>query len=297
MSLLVTPKNVTRVPVPAQAGIGLKFDHITEIIETQPAAAWFEIHAENFMSAGGPSIRALDRVRRHYPMSVHGVGLSLGGAGPLDQAHLDRLKSLVKRIEPGLVSEHLAWCRTDGDFLNDLLPVPYERQALATVIDHVNQTQDTLGRTILIENPSLYVRFRDTHMSEPAFLNEVARATGCGLLLDINNVYVSASNLRFDAEKYLRDIDKIHVGEIHLAGHHVRFFGEEILRIDDHGSPVSDEVWALYKKTLKSVGPVPTLIEWDTNIPPLGSLLAQADHAQKILTKLSNQSSPHAPAH
>jgi uncharacterized protein (UPF0276 family) len=281
-------------PIPVRAGIGLKFEHIGEIIATKPAAAWFEVHAENYMSAGGPSIQALEDIRRHYPVSVHGVGLSIGVAEPRDRAHLIRLKKLVERIEPGLVSEHLAWCTSGGDFLNDLLPLPYNENSLAAVVAHVDETQDALGRTILIENPSLYVGFPGSDMTEPAFLNEVARRTGCGLLLDVNNVFVSASNLGFDPCDYLDELDMARVGEIHLAGHHVRPVGDKVIRIDDHGSPVSDDVWGLYTAALQGTGPVPTLIEWDTNIPALGALLAEAERAERILSSISPHGGRHA---
>jgi uncharacterized protein len=283
-------------PVPVRAGIGLKFEHIREILESMPRVAWFEVHAENYMSAGGPSLQALENIRRHYPISVHGVGLSLGGAEPLDRAHLNRLKGLVERIEPGLVSEHLAWCSSGGHFLNDLLPLPYDENSLATVIAHVNQIQDTLGRAILIENPSLYASFLGSEMTEPAFLNEVARRTGCGLLLDVNNVFVSASNLGFDPSRYLRELDMEFVGEIHLAGHHARPLGSRVIRIDDHGSPVNAEVWDLYAAALEATGAVPTLIEWDTNIPALATLLAEAGRAQKMLSSLSPDGDRHVSA-
>ncbi len=294
---LPSPRHVfANGPIPVCAGIGLKFEHIREIIETTPAVAWLEVHAENYMSAGGPSIQALEEIRRHYPLSVHGVGLSIGGAEPLDRAHLERLKRLVERFEPGLVSEHLAWCASGGDFLNDLLPLPYNEEALATVIAHVDETQDALGRAILIENPSLYAGVPGSEMTEPAFLNEVARRTGCGLLLDVNNVFVSASNLGFDPCDYLGQLDMGPVGEIHLAGHHVRPFGDQVLRIDDHGSPVSDDVWALFGRTLQSTGPVPTLIEWDTNVPALGTLLAEAGRAEHALSSISPRGGRHVAA-
>jgi len=282
---LPSPRQVfANGPIPARAGIGLKFEHIREIIETKPAVAWFEVHAENYMSAGGPSIQALEDIRSHYPISVHGVGLSLGGAESLDRAHLQRLKTLVKRFEPGLVSEHLAWCASGGAFLNDLLPLPYNEESLAKVAAHVDELQGALDRTILIENPSLYAGFRGSEMTEPAFLNEIAKRTGCGLLLDVNNVFVSASNLGFDPYGYLRELDMAPVGEIHLAGHHVRPLGDRVIRIDDHGSPVGDDAWDLFSRALQRTGPIPALIEWDTNIPALDILLAEAGRAQQALS-------------
>ena len=287
MSTYCSRQGFANNPIPARAGIGLKFEHIREILETMPPVAWFEVHAENYMSAGGPSIQALENIRRHYPISVHGVGLSIGSAGLLDKAHLRRLKRLVERTEPGLVSEHLAWCTSGSVFLNDLLPLPYDEKSLATVVAHVNEIQDTLGRVILIENPSLYISFLRSEMTEPAFLNEMARRTGCGILLDVNNVFVSASNLAFDPNAYLRELDMGLVREIHLAGHHARPLGSQVIRIDDHGSPVSDDVWDLYAAALQGTGAVPTLIEWDTNIPALATLLAEADRAHHAISNNS----------
>ena len=237
-------------PIPARAGVGLKFQHINEILETNPPIAWVEVHAENFMSAGGPSLEALAKIRCNTPVSIHGVGLSIGGAEALDKDHLKRLKHLVEWVEPGLVSEHLAWCTSNGRFLNDLLPVPYDEKSLTSVIDHVNQTQDLLNRTILIENPSLYVGYKCSDISEPDFLNELAHRTGCGLLLDLNNIFVSASNLAFDPTTFLKNIDLKLVREIHLAGHHTRSLGNQSILIDDHGSPVCAKVWDLYQLAL-----------------------------------------------
>ena len=283
-------------PIPAQAGIGLKFQHINEIVETNPPIAWVEVHAENFMSDGGPSIEALARIRRNTPVSIHGVGLSIGGAEPLDKDHLNRLKHLVERVEPGLVSEHLAWCTSDGRFLNDLLPVPYDEKSLATVVDHVNQTQDLLSRTILIENPSLYVGYKCSNIAEPDFLNELAKRTGCGLLLDLNNIFVSGSNLSFDPTTYLKNIDLKLVREIHLAGHHTRLLGDQSILIDDHGSPVCAKVWDLYKLALCDTIAIPTLIEWDNNIPALAVLLGEAQRAQQIMSNLEQRGGQHATA-
>ena len=273
-------------PIPVSAGIGLKFEHIHEIIEQQPTLNWVEVHAENFMSDGGPSIRALEIIRENYPVSVHGVGLSIGSADSLDKLHLDRLKKLVQRFEPGLVSEHLAWSHFEGHFLNDLLPLPYNTETLQTVIQHVNQVQDVLNRQILIENPSLYLTYNECEMSEPEFLKEIADRTGCGLLLDVNNVYVSASNLNFDPQTYFKDFALNKVQEIHLAGHHERLIGGQILRIDDHGSRVCQNVWDLYSDIIGRVRPVPTLIEWDTNVPTLKTLQIEASIADQVLSKL-----------
>jgi len=270
-------------PIPATAGIGLKAEHIVEVLDTRSAIGWFEVHAENYMPGTGPAITDLERVREHYPVSVHGVGMSLGGREPLDTDHLDRLKTVVDRIEPGLVSEHLAWCREGGVYLNDLLPVPYHSGSLQTVIDHVDQMQEHLGRHILIENPSLYVAYKGSDIAEPDFLAEIAKRTGCGLLLDINNVAVSAANLGFDARDYLDAFDLTAVAEIHIAGHAVRSFEGRTVCIDDHGSPVSITVWNLTGQTLAQTGPLPVLIERDNDIPPLSDLLSEARTADALM--------------
>ncbi len=267
-------------PVPACAGIGLKPEHLKDIVENPPDVGWFEVHAENYMGAGGAPHRFLEWVRERYPLSVHGVGLSIGGAGPLDKTHLRRLKTLVDRYEPGLFSEHLAWSTHDGGYLNDLLPLPYTAATLAHVAAHASEVQDALGRQILIENPSTYLAFEASTMEETEFLSELTRRTGCGLLLDVNNVYVSAANHSFDAEAYLRAFPSGRVREIHLAGYfETEDSAGERLLIDAHDSPVRDAVWALYALALKRTGSVPTLIEWDNDIPPLTTLVAQAQKA------------------
>lgn len=270
-------------PIPARAGIGLKPEHMKDIVQSPPAVGWFEVHAENYMGAGGQPHRFLEWVRERYPLSVHGVGLSIGGAGPLDRNHLRRLKALIDRYEPGMFSEHLAWSTHDGVYLNDLLPLPYTAETLAHVAAHVEQAQDVIGRQVLIENPSTYVTFEASELAETEFLSELARRTGCGLLLDVNNVYVSAQNHGFDAEAYIGAFPIEHVREIHLAG----FFeaedsaGERFL-IDAHDSPVRDAVWALYVQAIGRTGAVPTLIEWDNDIPPLATLVAQAEKADAL---------------
>lgn len=296
MPPLPEPLAFANGPISASAGIGLKFPHLPEILHSLPKVAWFEIHAENFMSDGGPTLKALEQVRDNYPVSIHGVGLSIGGHDSIDQNHLTRLKRLADWIEPGLVSEHLAWCRTDGVYLNDLLPLRYDRAALARTIDHVDQIQNALGRTILIENPSLYIDFADAEYEEPDFLNEIAARTDCGLLLDINNVVVSASNLKFDPYQYLTSINMAVVKEVHLAGHHVRDLGDRILRIDDHGAPVCEKTWHLYQQALLRSGPVPSLIEWDNNIPTLAALMAEAARADSQLRALDTEAKYHADA-
>lgn len=286
-------RSVPRNPVPARAGIGFRFANAREILATRPAIGWFEVHAENHMADGGPGFALLEDLRRDYPVSVHGVGLSLGGAEALDERHLDRLARLVERIEPGLVSEHLAWCRHDGEYLPDLLPLPHTGEALETVARHVERVQERLGRQILIENPSRYLAFADEDMDESTFLAALVGRTGCGLLLDVNNMHVSAVNLGGDPLALLRDLDPASIHEIHLAGHHRRMVDGRPLLIDDHGSPVATAVWELYESTLARTGPRPTLIEWDTDIPPLDVLLAEAAAADSRLGACAGREPKH----
>ncbi len=271
--------------IPAAAGIGLRFQHHHAVLDTRPDIAWLEVHAENYMG-GGASLRTLEAIRRDYPVSLHGVGLSLGSADGLDAAHLARVRSLVARVEPGLVSEHLSWSSVGGSYLADLLPLPLTEEALDVVCRHVEQTQDGLRRRILIENPSTYLRFKHSTLAEWDFLAAVADRSGCGILCDVNNIYVSACNHGWDASTYLAALPAQAIGEIHLAGHSSRQIeGGRSLRIDDHGSPVAPEVWALYGEALKRFGPVPTLVEWDTNLPALDVLLAQAAQAAALLER------------
>ena len=262
--------------IAAQAGIGFKSQHAAEILEALPGLAFLEVHAENYMGAGGPPHRWLNAIREHYCLSVHGVGLSLGGAEPLDLDHLDALAGVVDRYQPELVSEHLAWSRAGGAYLNDLLPIPYTQQTLDLVCQHVEQTQERLRRPILVENPSVYVGFAESDIPEHEFLAAVVRRTGCGMLFDINNLFVSARNMGFDEWTYLNAIPADAVGEYHLAGHHLRQVGNAEIRIDDHGSRVCDEVWALYRAAVARIGRRPTLIEWDQDVPELAVLLAEA---------------------
>lgn len=252
------------------------------MLEGRPPVGWIEAHSENYLGGGAP-FHALAQLRRDYPVSLHGVGLSLGTAGPLDRRHLDRIADLVQRVEPVLVSEHLSWSVQDGVYLNDLLPLPYTEEALAIVCGHVDEMQERLGRPILIENPSTYLRFAQSTIPEPEFLAEIARRTGCFVLLDVNNVYVSACNHGFDAEAYFRSVPVAAVQEIHLAGHTARCVEGREIRIDDHGSAVCAEVWSLYAAALARFGRTPTLIEWDSNIPALETLLAEAAKAQALL--------------
>jgi len=270
-------------PIPASAGIGLRFPHHRHVAETRPATAWFEVHAENYMAGGAP-LDYLETIRRDYPVSLHAVGLSLGGTDPFDMDHLARLKALAERIEPGLISDHLSWSAVDGVYLADLLPLPYTEEALAVVADNIDRVQTALDRTILVENPSTYLAFAASVIGESEFLAELARRTGCGILCDVNNIYVSARNLGTDPHDWFPALAGAPVAEIHLAGHAVRQLddGQEI-RIDDHGSTVDPAVWALYAHALGIFGPVPTLIEWDTSIPDFAVLEDEAAQAQSML--------------
>ncbi|WP_193370595.1 MNIO family bufferin maturase [Pelagibius marinus] len=263
-------------------GIALKHQHYRDWCDTPPPVGWLEVHSENYFGGGRP-LAVLESLRADYPVSLHGVGLSLGSAGPLNRDHLQRLKALQCRIEPAMMSEHLSWSSAPGAFLADLLPLPYTPEALALFCTHVEETQDFLGRQILVENPSSYLAFDHSTIPEWEFLAAVVERTGCGLLLDVNNVYVSACNHGFDPLRYLNALPAEAVGEIHLAGHSVRLVGGRELRIDDHGSAVCDDVWALYVETMARLGPRPTLIEWDSAVPPLQGLLGEAEKAQHIL--------------
>jgi uncharacterized protein len=270
--------------VPARSGIGLKAQHYNDVLRDKPDFGFFEVHAENYMGAGGPPHHYLSEIRKHYPISLHGVALSIGGTQPLNREHLARLKVLLQRYECGLFSEHLAWSTHEDAYLDDLLPMPYTRQTLQHICEHINETQEFLGQRMLLENPSTYVQFKESTYSELDFISEIAVRTGCGLLLDVNNVFVSCVNHNLDAVTYINTFPAQYVSEIHLAGHDERLddAGKPLL-IDAHGSPVIDPVWALYEITLKRTGPVPTLIERDANVPPMVELLAEAKRANKYL--------------
>jgi uncharacterized protein (UPF0276 family) len=293
----VTPRSArwkTRSSIPAEAGIGLRFQHHQAVLDTRPEVAWLEVHTENYMGGGTP-LAYLEAIRRDYPVSLHGIGLSLGSAEGLDAAHLERIRRVVDRFEPGLVSEHLSWSLTGGTYLGDLLPLPMTDEALDVVCRHVDQTQAFLQRRILLENPSTYLRFAHSTLPEWEFLAAVARRTGCGILCDVNNIYVSACNHGWDASTYLAALPPAAVGEIHLAGHAVRELENgRLLRIDDHGSRVADPVWALYAEALSRFGRVPTLIEWDTDIPPLDVLVAEAAQAAIHLERIEKTEIPAA---
>lgn len=270
-------------PIPARAGVGLRAPHYQEILEQLPPIPWLEVHSENFFGEGGSALAQLDQVRSHYPISLHGVGLSLGTSGPLRQRHLEDLRRFVKRVEPVLVSEHLSWSAAGGRFLNDLLPLPYTEEALDVVVAHIAETQEALGRQILIENVSSYLQFSQSQLDEWEFLSLAAQRSGCGILLDVNNVHVNASNHGFSAEHFIRAIPPSLVQEVHLAGFTTRHIGAKAMLIDTHNRPVSDAVWHLYRLAMAHLGPRPTLIEWDADIPPLQVLLQEAAAANAIM--------------
>ncbi len=281
--------------IPAKAGIGLRFQHHRAVAETRPDIPWFEVHTENYMGGGTP-LAYLEAIRADYPISLHGVGLSLGSAEGLDAAHLARIGRTAERIKPALVSEHLSWSVVGGNYLADLLPLPMTEEALEVVCRHVDQVQAYLRHRILVENPSTYLCYRHSTIPEWEFIAAVAKRTGCGILCNVNNIYVSACNHGWDPHVYLAALPSAAIGEIHLAGHTVRQLGGgRVLRIDDHSSRVIPPVWALYAEALARFGPVPTLIEWDTNIPSLDVLLDEAAHAATLLDHLQDQAS-HADA-
>ncbi|NVO24312.1 DUF692 domain-containing protein [Donghicola mangrovi] len=269
--------------LPASAGIGFKPQHYEDLTTDGPVG-WLEIHAENYMFEGGPRRAMLAALSEQFPISAHGVGLSIGGEGPLDPAHLKRLRDLMEWLNPAQFSEHLAWSSHGGAYFNDLLPLPYTQSTLATVCAHVETVQQYLGRQMLLENPSSYLAFAESTLSETDFLTEVARRTGCGLLLDINNVFISAVNLGMSATAYLDAYPLELVGEIHLAGHEEQTTPDGApLLIDSHGAHVADPVWALYERTIARTGPRPSLIEWDNDVPDFATLEAEAARADRIL--------------
>ncbi len=268
---------------PFFAGIGLRPPHYQTLLAQPANVGFLEIHNENFFGAGGPPLRYLDKFREDYAISAHGVGLSLGSADQLNQAHLKKLRGLVDWLQPALVSDHLCWVGVNGRYLNDLLPIPYTEESLNHVASHVRQTQDYLGRQILVENVSSYLEFTDSTIPEWVFLREVAHQTGCGILLDVNNIYVNSVNHGFDALQYLDAMQGADIGEIHLAG----FQDTGEILIDTHGAAVSDAVWKLYTVAIQHLGAIPTLIEWDTNIPTLDVLLSEAQKANAVLERFS----------
>jgi uncharacterized protein (UPF0276 family) len=269
--------------MPATAGIGLRAQHHIDVLETLPEVGWLEVHSENYFADGGPQREWLEQVRAHYPLSLHGVGLSLGSTDPLSMTHLRQLRRAIDRFAPALVSEHLAWSSVGDRFANDLLPMPYTDEALRHVAARVAETQDALGRQILIENVSSYVSFRCSELTEWEFLAALAFESSCGILLDINNVYVSSQNHGFDPLDYLAGIPPQCVGELHLAGHSVRMHGDRRILVDTHSASVCADVWDLYAHAIARLGPKPTLIEWDLDLPPLATLVAEAHTADHFL--------------
>jgi hypothetical protein len=264
------------------AGIGLRSPHLAEIARDRPATGFLEVHAENYLAAS-PARQAVERLRQDYELSIHAVGLSLGSADGLDEVHLDRVSALIARLQPALVSDHLAWSVSDGRYLNDLLPLPYTEEALQLVARNVDRLQEKIGRQVLVENPSCYLAFNHSTLTEPEFLSELARRTGCGLLLDANNIVVTAHNLRLDPTSWLNGLPAAAIGEYHLAGHAMNEADGETILIDDHGSRVSDNVWSLFQEIVRRHGPRPTLIEWDTDLPAIGVLLDEARRADEAL--------------
>mgnify|MGYP001123416138 FL=1 len=290
----------SRTDIPPRAGVGLKAEHYREIVETRPDIGFFEVHAENYMGAGGPPHRYLTAIREHYPLSLHGVGLSIGADRPLDREHLERLKALIARYQPGLFSEHLAWSSHDTGFLNDLLPLPYTHETLNRVCEHIDQIQETLGRQMLLENPSTYLAFAESTWSEIDFIAETARRTGCGMLLDVNNVHVASTNQQWDATAYIDAYPLRSVQEIHLAGYtrEADETGRPLL-IDTHNRPVDEIVWGLFAHTIGKIGkigPTPTLIEWDADVPTWSELKSEAERAEAIMVAVQSRELRHVSA-
>nr|WP_294507217.1 DUF692 domain-containing protein [uncultured Rhodopila sp.] len=267
---------------PIRCGIGLRTPHLAEVMARRPRTGWLEVHPENYMGAPAAA-DALERLRADYPLSLHGVGLSLGSADGIDADHLSRLKALTHRLEPCRVSEHMSWSAHGGAWLNDLVPLPYTDESLSVICRNVDRMQTALGRQILVENPSSYLSYRDSTMPEAVFLAEIVRRTGCGILCDVNNIFVSAHNLGLDAQEYMRTLPADAIGEIHLAGHARNEIDGQVLLIDDHGGRVIDPVRALYRDAVERFGPVPTMIEWDTALPPLDVLLDEAALADAVM--------------
>ena len=278
------PPSQSQDRVPPRGGVGLKAEHYRTIIETLPDVGFFEVHAENYMGAGGPPHRYLSAIRERYRLSLHGVGLSIGADRPLDRDHLQRLAQLIDRYRPGLFSEHLAWSSHGASFFNDLLPIPYTNASLVRVADHIDEVQATLGRQMLLENPSTYVAFAESSYSETDFIAEVVRRTGCGLLLDVNNVYIACTNQQWDPAAYLEGFPLQHVREIHLAGYtsEADEKGRRLL-IDTHDRPVAEIVWFLFARAVRRTGAVPTLIEWDKDVPAWPDLKREAERAEAVM--------------
>lgn len=279
-----------------RTGVGLRLPHLVEVVATRPPVGWLEIHPENFL-ANPHALELLIDIGRHYPISVHTVGVSIGSVGGIDRAHLRRVRALVDLVDPALVSGHLAWSTHQGEYLNDLLPLPYTEEALQLLAAHVHEVQEGLGRPYLVENPSSYLGFRDSTMTETAFLGELVRQTGCQLLCDVSNVYLSGQNLGFDPYRYLDELPGDAIGEFHLGG----FTPEEdeghpghLVLIDTHATVVAEPAWELYEYAVRRFGPKPTLIEWDNEIPPLDALIAEARHADAVVALATRQGAERA---
>lgn len=288
---MVSLSNRADEKIPLRAGIGLRAEHFEDVLEKHPDVGWFEAHSENYFGigdsglqtrGGGKPLEYLELVRQLYPVSLHGVGLSVGTTDPLSLDHLVKLKQLIQRIQPGLVSEHLSWGLVNGQYFNDLLPMPYTEEALDHMTERVEQVQDFLGMQILIENVSSYLEFSASNIPEWEFVSALAQRTGCGLLLDVNNVFVNAMNHGFDASQFINHIPVGSVMEIHLAGHTLKEVDGEVIRLDTHDQPVCDEVWDLYGQAVERFGHVPALIEWDRNLPKLNALVDEAKRADRI---------------
>ena len=265
-------------------GLGLRYPHHSHVLQNQPNVDFFEVHTENFIADGGASLDFLSKISAIYPLSFHSVGLSLGSAGKMDIIHLKKIKSLNDQFQPFLLSDHLSWSNsTNSGIGNDLLPVPYTKEALQIFCDNVKQTQDYFGRQILIENPSAYLEYKTTEMSETEFLNEIVKQSGCALLLDINNVYVSCRNFNLDPKKYLQEIDATNVKEIHLAGHSIHKYQNQEIRIDTHNTNICDDVLEIYKSFANKNSNIPTLIEWDQDIPEFEVLYGEMEKARNYL--------------
>ena len=278
--------------LPTRAGLCLKPQHYEVILREQPDVGWFEVHAENYLGAGGAPLHYLEKIRQNYPLSIHGVGLSIGSENGLDANHLDRVAHLVDRFQPESFSEHLAWSTHDNQFLSDLLPVPYNRQTEDTVCNHIDQVQTRIGQRMLLENPSNYLSLADSSLPESEFITNVIKRTGCGLLLDVNNVYVSAHNCDYSAAQYIDKLPLQSVGEIHLAGHSIDTTVEaEPLLIDAHDREVCDAVWKLFAHTISLTGAVPSLIEWDTEVPEWDIFVSELNRADEILQESTTQDS------
>lgn len=294
---MLLPCSSIKDRIPPRGGVGLKAEHYRTIVETRPDIGFFEVHAENYMGAGGPPHRYLSVIREQYPLSLHGVGLSIGADRPLDKGHLRHLKQLTERYAPGLFSEHLAWSSHDIGFLNDLLPVPYTAETLARICEHIDQIQEYLGRQMLLENPSTYLAFTESTYSEIDFIAEAVRRTGCGLLLDVNNVYVASTNQQWNPIAYIDAYPLDHVQEIHLAGHtkEADDKGRPLL-IDTHNRPVDEIVWDLFAHAVARIGPVPTLIEWDADVPAWPTLQQEAERAEAIMLATQPETKRHVAA-